>query len=430
MEGPVLDISPADELVLYRSVKHDPVVRHLDDHGEYREGELDGFLRLLEFAERYGITGNLQQAYFTVAILEDENPWSLACECRGDPGGSLGLIAQGDMRILLDLFREGATPPPLGRRPSYAVHDLRSSALELFHYDRGDQTPTAAGQLICCWRDRFAAAKDAAELRGLVAEAYRTLGAGAFALCRAFRAERDGGLSPIPGAQTAPLDALVGYELQKKALRENTEAFLAGRESNHVLLYGDAGTGKSTCVRALLTEYADSPLRLIELRRSCFEALPKLLSTLRGRGERFILFIDDLSFEEHETEYKHLKAAIEGGLETMPENVRIYATSNRRHLIRETWSDRNDVEHDGDLHHSDTVEEKLSLAGRFGVTIRFDSPDRRLYHAIVEALAEEARVELEREILLRKADAWEIRHGGPTGRTARQFIDALAGAQA
>ena len=138
------------------------------------------------------------------------------------------------------------------------------------------------------------------------------------------------------------------------------------------------------------------------------------------------MFIDDLSFEENESEYKYLKAVIEGGIETRPENILIYATSNRRHIIREIWSDRDDMEHNGDIHRSDTVEEKLSLASRFGIALNYSAPDRNMYHEIIKNLALKSGIEINSE-LFKNADAWEIRHGGKSGRAARQYIDYLLG---
>ena len=203
---------------------------------------------------------------------------------------------------------------------------------------------------------------------------------------------------------------------------------MEGKPANNVLLYGDAGTGKSTSVKALLNEFYVSGLRIIELHKHQFEDLSNVVSLVKGRNYRFIIFIDDLSFEENEVEYKYLKAVIEGGLESRPENVLIYATSNRRHLIREKWSDRDDMEHDGDIHRSDTVQEKTSLAARFGVAINFRKPSAALYREIVLELAKRQldRIHDEEE-LLRQADAWAIRHGGVSGRVAQQFIDSLAG---
>ena len=195
-----------------------------------------------------------------------------------------------------------------------------------------------------------------------------------------------------------------------------------------MLLYGDSGTGKSSSVKAVLNEYAAEGLRMIEIYKHQFRDLSAVIAAVKRRNYRFIIFIDDLSFEEHEVEYKFLKAVIEGGVETRPDNVLLYAPSNRRHLIRETWNDRSDMEHDGDIHRSDTMEEKLSLASRFGVAINYSSPNREQYYDIVRGLAARAgRLDLPEEELLLLANRWEIRHGGVSGRTAQQFINYLAG---
>ena len=223
------------------------------------------------------------------------------------------------------------------------------------------------------------------------------------------------------------LDDLVGYESQKQKLIENTEAFVHGRQANNVLLFGDAGTGKSTSIKAILNQYYAQGLRMIEVYKHEFQYLSRIISEIKNRNYRFIIFMDDLSFEEFEIEYKYLKAVIEGGLETKPENVLIYATSNRRHLVRETWSDRSDMSQD-ELHRSDTMQEKLSLAGRFGVSIGFYRPSQKEYFEIVTELAKEyPQISLSQEELLQKANQWELSHGGISGRTARQFIDHLAG---
>ncbi|MBQ9412147.1 MAG: ATP-binding protein [Oscillospiraceae bacterium] len=368
----------------------------------------EGLARLAALGETLGLSGDLWRHYLTWELLTNENPWSLGCEGRGDQGGSLSALAEQDLAEYQAL--------------------LGGSGLDdvWTHYETAVTTP--AGEKVRSVSEQLGKAASPAEAKAVLAEFYRSCGAGRFALDRAFRAGEAGALIPVRDMTPVYLSGLVGYEVQKGQLRENTEAFLAGREANHVLLYGDAGTGKSTCVRSLLSEYPDSPLRMIELRKNRFDALPELLAALRQRRLRFILFIDDLSFEEQETEYKSLKAAIEGGLETMPENVLIYATSNRRHLVRETWNDRSDMEFHGDVHRSDTVEEKLSLAARFGVTISFSQPDRKLYHEIVKALAErELPGGVDEAELLLGANAWEIRHGGVSGRTAQQYIDHLAG---
>ena len=221
------------------------------------------------------------------------------------------------------------------------------------------------------------------------------------------------------------LEALGGYESQKKRLQENTEAFVAGRRANNVLLYGDAGTGKSTSIKAILNQYYDQGLRMIEVYKHEFRYLQRIIAQLKNRNYRFIIYMDDLSFEEFEIEYKYLKAVIEGGLEVKPDNVRIYATSNRRHLIRETWNDRPDHV-DPDMHQTDTVQEKLSLSARFGLTIGYFRPSQQEYFEIVRSLARRhPELSLTDEELRAGAVKWEMTHSGISGRTAQQYINAL-----
>lgn len=220
----------------------------------------------------------------------------------------------------------------------------------------------------------------------------------------------------------------VGYEAQKKKLTDNTDAFVAGRRANNCLLFGDAGTGKSSCIKAIANEYYDKGLRVIEVYKHQFQDLNEVIARIKGRNYKFIIFMDDLSFEDFETEYKYLKAVIEGGLEKKPDNVLIYATSNRRHLVRERFSDKED--RNDDLHTNDTVQEKLSLVARFGVTIFFDSPDKKQFQDIVTVLAERAGITMPQEELLAEANKWELNHGGLSGRCAQQFIDYLSGKKA
>ena len=223
------------------------------------------------------------------------------------------------------------------------------------------------------------------------------------------------------------LDDLVGYEIQKKKLIDNTEAFVSGRRANNVLLFGDAGTGKSTSVKAIVNQYYDRGLRMIEIYKHQFQDLSNVIAQIKNRNYRFIIYMDDLSFEENEVEYKFLKAVIEGGVETKPENILIYATYNRRHLIRENWNDRNDMEYENDLHRSDTMEEKLSLYARFGVQISFMKPSRKEFNNIVIQLARRNGITLRDEQLRAEANKWELAHGGISGRTAQQFIDYVLG---
>ena len=192
----------------------------------------------------------------------------------------------------------------------------------------------------------------------------------------------------------------------------------------NVLLYGDSGTGKSSSIKALLNEYYKDGLRMVEVYKHQFIALPQIINELQNRQYRFIIFMDDLSFEEFEVEYKYLKAVIEGGLEKKPENILIYATSNRRHLIKETWNDRN---HDQEINNNDAKQEKLSLVSRFGVQIMYIHPDKQHYLDIIDGLASAYHLDMDEDELHDKALQWEIRNGGFSGRTAKQFIHMLLG---
>ena len=200
---------------------------------------------------------------------------------------------------------------------------------------------------------------------------------------------------------------------------------MEGRRANNCLLFGDAGTGKSSSIKGILNKYYDQGLRIIEVYKHQFKDLNDVIAQVKNRNYKFIIYMDDLSYEEFEIEYKYLKAVIEGGLEKKPDNILIYATSNRRHLVREKFSDKE--ERRDDLHASDTVQEKLSLVSRFGVTIFFCAPDKKQFQNIVKVLAERYDIKMPEEELLLEANKWELQHGGLSGRTAQQFIDYLCG---
>ena len=278
-------------------------------------------------------------------------------------------------------------------------------------------------------------------MKQTLTEFYQEYGVGRFGLHKAFRIEKRDGraeIVPITNIAHVKLSDLVGYEIQKKKLTDNTEAFVNGKKANNCLLYGDAGTGKSSCIKAIANEYYGSGLRIIEVYKHQFQDLNDVIAQIKNRNYKFIIYMDDLSFEEFEIEYKYLKAVIEGGLEKKPENVLIYATSNRRHLIRETFKDKQDRDEElqnyrdkeevrEDMHTSDTVQEKLSLVSRFGVSIYFGSPDKKQFQQIVSTLADRYGVRMSEDELLLKANQWELSHGGLSGRTAQQFIDYLLG---
>ena len=266
-----------------------------------------------------------------------------------------------------------------------------------------------------------------------ISEFYMKNGVGTLGLNKAFSVDTEGGkasFAPVRALADIRLSDLIGYQVQKEKLTGNTEAFLKRRPANNVLLFGDGGTGKSTSIRALANQYYDDGLRIIQVYRHQMQYLGRIISAVKARNYRFIIYMDDLSFEEFEIEYKFLKAVIEGGVETKPENILIYATSNRRHLIKETWNDRSDVENSNGMHRSDTMEEKLSLVNRFGVTINYSKPSQKEYFEIVFELARKAGIKMGEDELKLEANKWELSHGGISGRTAQQFINHLMGLQA
>ena len=384
--------------------------------------------RLLDLATQYGFDENLWQDYLTFLLLTTENSFSLTAERVGVSDGSILHFAMADLAVFRRLFcwDFASFEAALGLDCFQVLTHYRAIAKPEKSYYR------SVSALVRKTSRALAQAESTEAFFRIVTTCYRDYGVGMFGLNRAFRIRSgaDGGVTflPINNTDKTMLSDLVGYDLQKRELVRNTEAFLRGQPANNVLLYGDAGTGKSSCVKALLNEYYDDGLRMIEIYKHQFHDLSAVIAAIKQRHYRFIIYIDDLSFEESEMEYKFLKAVIEGGVETRPDNILIYATSNRRHLVQETWKDRDDMETRGDIHHSDTMEEKLSLSARFGVTINFSIPNRQQYHEIVQALAaRQLPRPMDEAELLRLADRWEIRHGGVSGRTAQQFIHYLAG---
>ena len=380
--------------------------------------------RLLDLSTVCGFDENLWQCYLTWVLMTNDNSFTRTCERVGAGSGSVNHFAESDFTVFHRLFHYDFTPleRDLGIDCLSVVCNYRAIPKRERTYNRDISLQVRT------LRSALDRASGGREMFRLMTDYYRQYGYGLFAMNRAFRIQRrDGVLEflPISNVDGVRLEDLLGYELQKRELRRNTDAFLAGKRANNVLLYGDAGTGKSTSVKALINEYYDQGLRMIEIYKHQFGELSHILAEIKNRNYRFIIFIDDLSFEENEVEYKFLKAVIEGGVETRPENVLIYATSNRRHLIRETWNDRQDMEHHGDIHRSDTMEEKLSLAARFGISINYNAPTPKEFQSIVLALADRQGITLDRTELLARANTWEVRHGGFSGRTAQQFIHYL-----
>ena len=416
------------ERVIYRNLKHEELLEHMAClMGMAKcDGEPDPFScagQLVDLAARYGFEGNLWHCFLALCLGDNENAYTTACEVRGAAGGTLDELAKGDFSIFKALFDFDLT----SLSPSFVwkqLADYRPAVQESRVFNRRirDRLVKLAVML--------GQAEDTETFQNHMVEFYRECGAGKFGLNKAFRIlEKEEGaetvIDPIVNVEHIYFRDIVGYELQKKKLIENTEAFVNGKAANNVLLFGDAGTGKSSSVKAVLNEYYSRGLRMIEVYKHQFKALSDVLEQIKDRNYKFIIYMDDLSFEEYELEYKYLKAILEGGLGKRPGNVLIYATSNRRHLIREKFSDRREL--DDDLHNNDTVQEKLSLAARFGVTIYYGSPDKRQFQTIVKALAKRSHVDMAEEELFLKASQWELSHGGLSGRTAAQFITHLLG---
>lgn len=253
---------------------------------------------------------------------------------------------------------------------------------------------------------------------------YRQCGSGLFAEYRAFRWQA-GQFIGIRYSDPIKLSALVGYESQRDALLKNTEFLLAGEMALHVLLYGSRGSGKSSLVKSLLNEYSHRNLRLLEVSKSDLKDLPEIVEHLRGVSQKFIIFVDDLSFEEDDDAFKALKVVLEGNLTARPQNVVVYATSNRRHLIREFFVDRPAPKDNEEIHAWDTMQEKLSFSDRFGLTLTFEPANQKTYLKIIQHLAAQAEINITQEDLEFQALQWATRHNGRSGRTARQFVDFL-----
>lgn len=385
--------------------------------------------RLLVVATDYGFDKNLWHNYLTFLLITDENPFSITCEKVGANDGSVNYFAKSDFKAFQQLFDydfswiEGTLGIDCFKR---LCHYKAIGKPELMYNKNVSEKVQALSE-------KLETAKDEEEFFIYVTDFYKAYGVGMFGLNKAFRISsgKDGNekvvFHPINNMDKVMLDDLVGYEIQKKKLVDNTRAFVEGRKANNVLLFGDSGTGKSTSVKAIVNEFYDQGLRMIEIYKHQFKDLSNVIAQVKNRNYRFIIYMDDLSFEEFEIEYKFLKAVIEGGVETKPENILIYATSNRRHLIKETWDDRNDVKIENGMHQSDTMEEKLSLVNRFGVTINYSKPSQKEYFAIVIALARRAGLAMSDEELCAEANKWELSHGGISGRTAQQFITYLQG---
>ena len=353
--------------------------------------------RILEVATDYGFDKNLWHNYLTFYLITNENPFSLTCEKVGANDGSVNEFAKNDFKVFMNLFNYDFRPieAALGINCFSLISDYKAIVKKELMYNKNVSEKVQALSL------KLETAKDENEFFNYVTDFYKAYGVGMFGLNKAFRViggDKGVTFTPINNMDKVMLDDLIGYEIQKKKLVENTEAFVQGRKANNALLFGDSGTGKSTSIKAIVNEYYDQGLRMIEIYKHQFKDLSNVIASIKNRNYKFIIYMDDLSFEEFEIEYKFLKAVIEG-----------------------------DMESNNGLHRSDTIEEKLSLVNRFGCQISYSKPSQKEFFDIVIGLARKNNVKMTDEELMAEANKWELSHGGISGRTAQQFINYCLG---
>lgn len=420
---------PAGELIVYRNFESDEVfsgvtalikAERAGATGEMPAESVrcycDCVEKMAAAAEGLGIAGSVWRTWLARLLSQRENAFALSHERRKISSGTMLRLAANDFDTLY----------------AYMNYDFRALEKKI-GVDIGgclaDFTPSSKkseNAAVAALAADFAMASGGAELMAAAEKFYEERGCGKFALYCGFRWDsHERGIVPAAPIEKITLSDIIGYEEQKKIVAENTDAFLSGRPANNVLLYGEGGTGKSSTIKAILNECAQRGLRMIEVYKHQINDLSTILDAIKRRNYKFILFMDDLSFEPSEVEYKFLKAFIEGGIEKRPDNVLIYATSNRRHLMKETWGDRADK--DDDVHESETMQEKMSLVDRFGILVRYISPEQKEYLRIARALAEEYGVDASGEEFELGAIHWELKHGGFSGRSARQYVEFLAG---
>jgi predicted AAA+ superfamily ATPase len=373
------------------------------------------------------MVGDPFQNHLLDRLLRSENPFSRKAERVAPDRMGEGLLHQArrELGLLQTLYRDGGLV--LSAQAHASLGYVESTGW-------GEVRELAAGPAIHApqarsFKKKLAESSDWPELLEELAAVYAAAGVGIFSRYRAFRWVRTGDRGRLEGVERPDptrLSDLVGYEREREPVVKNAQRFAAGYPANNVLIYGERGTGKSSKVKALLNELGDQGLRLIEVSKEHLDDFPEVMAALRDRRERFIIYVDDLSFEEQETHYKALKAVLEGGIEARPDNIVLYATSNRRHLVRERFADR-DGALDDDVFALDTLEEKLSLADRFGIRVTFSAADQNRYLMIVRALAARRGIALSEDELDRRALSWAQRQRGRSGRSARQFMDHLVG---
>lgn len=379
------------DLIVINDIEQDECIKSLMERDSYK------LLRgMVQFAETEGVTDDCIREYAASYLANDENIVSNILQRGGKVGEDLMRMLAADIAsIYKNLFSKKNIKYKASGNPTGYCDEYINSIRALTYAQTAD------------------------ELTERLIDHYKNLGCGLTSKYIAFK--YDGELEGIADVDLISFDSLVGIDYQRNMLIDNTRSFIEGKPANNVLLFGDRGTGKSSSVKALLNMFHKDGLRIIEIPKQYIKDIPRLSKYLAGKPHKYIIFLDDLSFETHESEYRNLKIAMEGQLQANPSNVIIYATSNRRHLIRETWADRDG----GEIHRNDQIQETMSLAERFGLSLVFVAPNQKEYLNIVKSMLNEKGIEMTGE-LEKQAIVWQMNYGGRNGRCAKQFIASLS----
>lgn len=430
-----------DSLSIYRGLLEDKVLHNLKTLLIYLDNEDVEFREIInsynDFYFELTKSGSISlRNYIIDKLIFDENPFSFNIQARQfiHSDAKLEKAVSNDLRGLqlvseLDptIIKTKLSKMFKSKDNCYeiVIDELPEWVLE----DQHTSNPDHLKQV----KERFLTSTRWDECLEELKNFHRTYGCGLFARYHAFVWEKSNGQGYIKGIDSPDpitLDELVDYQSERSRVIENTLQFLKGFPTNNVLLYGDRGTGKSSTVKAILNEYHTQGLRMLEVPKAYLADFPLIIRHLKNRTQKFIIFVDDLVFGDNEENYTSLKAVLEGGLESKTPNILIYATSNRRHLIKEYFSERAGLQssnHDEEVHAGDSMQEKLSLADRFGISVVFSSPDQNRYLKIVEGIATRRNLDIDQERLHREALQWALWYNGRSGRTARQFVDWIEG---
>ena len=378
------------ELLIFHNILSDPGIAAILDRNK------PAALRsVIPFCETEGVTENGVLEYIAKTLADDENVLSAVLRSGKHVGDDLKAAALCDLeKIYTFLYKTTIKYKPSGNptgffpRYTYSIRNITYASSHTELYDK-------------------------------LFFHYKNLGNGILSKYVAFKYDNNI-ISGVTADKSVTFDSLIGLEHQKKILLDNSKAFVKGHKANNVLLFGDRGTGKSSCVKAILNMLADDGLRMIEIPKQMIVNIPSLTSRLSSSPHKYILFLDDLSFESHDSDYRALKIAMDGQLQEHPDNVIIYATSNRRHLIKESWADREGA----DVHKNDNMQETLSLSERFGISLVFSAPSQAEYLSIVKGILERNNIECTPEIE-KRAIVWQMNYGGRNPRLAKQFVASI-----